>query len=556
MDQAALENLLNTLIATWENETIEFKEVGDNYSVSEIGKYFSALANEANLRNKESAWLVFGVNDKSRSITYTDFRIEPERLQETKKQIVDGTQPKISFRNIHVLSTLKGKRVVLFEIPPAPRGMPVAWHGHHYGRSGESLLALSLDKVDEIRQQTLSTDWSAQIISGSTLEDLDKEAVRTAQMLLSQKYTPRIPEDEIKNWPLETFLDRTKLTRDGKVTRTTLLLLGKTEVSSLLSPHPAQLTWKLEGEEKAYEHFSIPFMLTTTQLYHRIRNIQIRLLPAGELFQHEISKYDQSIVLEALHNCIAHQDYTRNGRIIVTEKPDKLVFENEGDFYEGQIDDYVLGEKTPRRYRNPFLVQAMTELGMIDTMGYGIHRMHKGQAKRYLPLPDYDLAEENAVRMTIYGGVVDLAYTQMLMRRTDLELADILALDRIQKKRSVPNNSISRLRHLKLIEGRKPNWHVSAVVADATNSRADYIRTRALDDTHYKKLIVDYLERFKKATRAEIDAFLKVKLSDALNDNQKATKIGNLLSKMRQVGIIENKGSRKLPIWILTNKKE
>lgn len=72
MDQTALQNLLNNLIQTWENEVVEFKEAGDNYPTRDIGKYFSALANEANLRGLEKAWLVFGVNDKTRTITNTD----------------------------------------------------------------------------------------------------------------------------------------------------------------------------------------------------------------------------------------------------------------------------------------------------------------------------------------------------------------------------------------------------------------------------------------------------------------------------------------------------
>src|SRR5690606_34006542 len=109
----------------------------------------------------------------------------------------------------------------------------------------------------------------------------------------------------------------------------------------------------LEGQERAYEHFKPPFLLSTTQLYQRIRNIQLRILPQDELIPIEVSKYNQKIVLEALHNCIAHQDYARNGRVIVTEQPDRLIFENEGGFFEGQPDEYILGDKTPRRYRNP-----------------------------------------------------------------------------------------------------------------------------------------------------------------------------------------------------------
>lgn len=556
MDQTALQNLLNTLIATWENEVVEFKEVGDNYSTSDIGKYFSALANEANLQGMEKAWLVFGVNNQSRTPTHTDFRTEPERLQATKKQIADGAEPSVTFRNIYELQTGAGGRIVLFEIPAAPRGMPIAWNGYYHARAGESLTALGVDKLDEIRQQTLATDWSAQIVSNATVNDLDETAVQKARSSFARKHANRFSAEEMAGWPLQTFLDRAKLTQNGQITRTTLLLLGKAESAHLLSPHLAQLTWKLEGEERAYEHFSTPFLLTTTQLYQKIRNIQIRLLPSGQLVPHEVSKYDQGIVLEALHNCIAHQDYTRNGRINVIEKPDKLIFENEGSFYEGQPDDYVLGEKTPRRYRNPFLVQAMVELGMIDTMGYGIHRMHKGQAKRYFPLPDYDLSEANAVRMTIYGGEVDPAYSQMLMQKTDLPFEDVLALDRVQKNRPIPDEAINRLRRAKLIEGRKPNFHVSAIVADATDRRADYIRTRALDDEHYKKLITEYLAKFGSASRSEIDDFLTDKLSNALNDYQKRRKIGNLLSNMRRAGLISNHGSDKAPQWRLAENAE
>lgn len=202
------------------------------------------------------------------------------------------------------------------------------------------------------------------------------------------------------HWPLTTFLDRVRITQNGQITRAALLLLGKPEAVWHLSPHPVQITWKLDGAERAYQHFAPPFLLTTTQLYQRIRNIQLRLLPQDELLPLEVSKYDQKIVLEALHNCLAHQDYTRNGRVTVIEQPDRLVFENEGNFFDGTPGDYLEGNRVPRRYRNPFLAQAMSELNMIDTMGYGIHDMYARQAKRYFPMPDYDLTEPGSVSQT------------------------------------------------------------------------------------------------------------------------------------------------------------
>lgn len=551
MQPTELSALLEQLITAWENEVVEFKQADEDYKTDKIGEYFSALSNEANLRGYESAWLVFGVNNKSRSIVGSRYREDPERLQGLKQQIAQCTEPSVTFRNIHVLQDPAG-RVVLFEIPAAPRGIPISWKGHYYARAGESLTSLGLDKQDEIRQQTIAEDWSAQVVASATLEDLDPAAIRKAREAFAQKYANRFTGEEVEKWPLTTFLDRARITQNGQITRTALLLLGKAESAWQLSPHPAQMTWKLEGPERAYEHFAPPLLLNTSQLYQRIRNIQLRLLPDDELLPIEVSKYDQKIVLEALHNCIAHQDYTRNARVVVIEQPDRLIFENEGIFFEGEPGDYLEGNRVPRRYRNPFLAQAMAELNMIDTMGYGIHDMYARQARRYFPMPDYDLSEPGAVKLTIYGGVVDLAYSRLLIQKTDLPLADILALDRVQKKLPIPEEAVTRLRRAGLIEGRKPNLYVSAKVAKATSDKAGYIRTRAQDDEFYAKLLTDYLHKFGQARRDEIDTLLMGKLSDGLTPEQKYNKISNLITKLRRNERIHNAGSRSKPLWKLS----
>lgn len=545
---AELAPLLDQLIAGWENEVVEFKEGGAGFSTTEIGKYFSALANEANLRSVAAGWLIFGVNNRLRSVVGTEYKPQRERLQGLKNDIAHGADPRTTFREIHELAHSDG-RVLLFEIPPAPRGIPIAWNGHYYARAGESLSSLGLDKLDEIRRQTLQEDWSAVVVHDATFADLDADALQMARQAFARKHASRFTQAEVDEWSPETFADRAKLTQGGRITRTALLLLGRAESAWRLSPNPAQLTWNLVGQELAYEHFGPPFLLSTSRLYRRIRNIQLRLLPQDRLLPEEVSKYDPQTVLEALHNCIAHQDYTRSSRVVVTEQPDRLAFHSAGSFFEGEPDDYVRGTRVPLGYRNPFLVQAMTELNMIDTMGYGIHRMNDRQAKRYLPLPDYDLSEPEEVRLTVYGGVVDPAYTRLLVQRTDLPFTDVLALDRVQKKLSIPDEVAARLRRAKLIEGRKPNLHVAAEVAATTGDKAAYIRTRAQDDTHYIKLVGDYLDKFGDATRQEIDKLLQDKLSDALTDAQKRVKVSNLLAKMRRDGQIVNEGSRTKSLW-------
>ena len=554
MNSVELHNLLQSLIARWENETIEFKNVGDSYPTSDIGKYFSALANEANLRGHERAWLVFGVDNKSRKVAGSDYRTNTERLHGLKQQIAEGTQPSMTFREIYEFAHENG-RVILFEIPAAPKGIPISWKGHYYARAGESLMALSIDKQDAIRAQSLASDWSAGIVPVASLSDLDPNAIAAARDAFTYKYANRFSSDEVRGWSDTTFLDRAKITIHGAMTRTALLLLGRRESTHHLLPHPVQITWKLEGEERAYEHFSAPFFLNTGAIYRKIRNIQVRILPEDQLIALEMSKYDQKIVLEALHNCIAHQDYHRNSRILVTELSDRLLFENSGGFFEGVPQDYVAGTKTPRNYRNPFLVQAMVELNMIDTMGYGIHGMFEGQAKRFFPLPDYDLSDPGAVKMTLYGKIVDPAYSRLLIQKTGLSLPDIQALDRIQKQLSVDADTATRLRNAGLIEGRKPHLHIAAFIAAATDTKAHYIRNRRQDNMFFQKLMTDYLEQFGSANRKELNDLLFPKFPDSFTLSEKETLVHNLLMRLRSKGRIANKGTRKSPCWAIEQRK-
>ena len=153
--------------------------------------------------------------------------------------------------------------------------------------------------------------------------------------------------------------------------------------------------------------------------------------------------------------------------------------------------------------------------------------------------------------MTLYGGVVDPAYTRVLMENGGLQLTDVLALDRVQKGLEVPDAAIQALKRKKLIEGRKPRFRVSAVVAAASAKKAEYIKTRAFDDQHYADMVVEFLRKFGSASRKDIDDLLWDKLSDALDDKQKRNKIGNLLSSLRVKGVIFNAASKTSPKWVL-----
>lgn len=266
------------------------------------------------------------------------------------------------------------KTVWVFHIPKHRSRMPVYAHDKAWQRLDDSLVEMRQERLEAILHEPLdANDWSAQIVEGATLDDLDAAAIAVARDKFAEKHHRAPFAAEIAGWDVATFLDKAKITIQGGVTRTALLLLGKPEASHFL-PALAQITWKLVGEEQAYEHFGPPFLLSTTQVLHRIRNIGYKLFPQNQLLATEVSKYDTRVILEALHNCIAHQDYQLRSRILVTERVDRLVFENAGGFFEGQPEDYFSGEVTPSRYRNPWLA------GWLAGSGHGQleHDRHHG----------------------------------------------------------------------------------------------------------------------------------------------------------------------------------
>lgn len=550
-DLLAKFNDLMTLPA--ETEWVEFKEARNNFDFDDLGRYFSALSNEANLKGQSAGWLVFGVaNTLPRQIVGSNFRPHRPGLDSLKNEIARETNHQITFMEIHELATPEG-RVILFQIPSAPRCIPTEWRGRAYGRIGESIGILSLQELEQIRNQVLCEDWSAQICEKARVEDLDFPAIDFARQEYKKKY-PALA-GEVDQWDNLTFLNKAKICISGKITKAAIVLLGKNESEHFLSPAIARITWVLkdaDGMEKDYHHFGPPLILAVDQIFAKIRNLKYRYLPDASLFPTEITQFDPWVIRETLHNCIAHQDYSQGGRINVVEEEEALLFTNLGDFIPGSVEEVIRRDTPPELYRNRFLADAMVNLNMIDTIGSGIKRMFTKQRQRYFPMPDYDLSETGRVKVRIIGKVIDEKYTRMLMLMPGLNLFDVIALDKVQKGKLLALDEYKTLKTKRLIEGRRPNLFVSAKVAAATETRADYIKKRAFDKDHYKRMIEDYLEEFKEATRHDIDELIMDKISDALDIDQKKNFITNLLQEMRREGIIKSRGTTRWANWFLS----
>ena len=531
-----------------ENRYLEFKS---NYQdAQKLGKYISALSNGACLDRQDFAYLYFGINDETldaEGTTFDPLRTKAIGNQDLELYLRQYISPKINF-SIDTFLYENKTRMVVFKIPAAVNE-PTCFMGKSYIRVDSHITELS-PYVEWTRTiYNSKIDWTAEIIEEATINDLDPDAIDLARKGFKQRY-PDLAKD-VDIWSDTTFLDKAKLTQDGKITRAALLLVGREEKAYLLN-HISQLVWKCFQEGEIFgDIYTIPYIKTTSKLLNRIRNYRFKIYPSNSLIPAEVWKYDTESILEGLHNCIAHQDYVLGERIVVTEDKDKLTFENAGGFYEGNYEQYILGEKTPKSYRNPFLVKAMVNIKMIDTQGYGIHKLFMKQKERYLPMPDYEGTTDSRVIMHLPGNVIDENYSLLLLSNHEVTLTDTILLDTIQKGKSISDEAMTMLRKKKLIEGRKPHVYVAKSLAQTTGTKVEYTKHKGLENKKCEALLLNSIKDHGSLTKQEIVHLLWDVLSDQLSDSQKENKVDNLLRKLKNAGKINNKTRGNISTWSL-----
>ena len=205
---------------------------------------------------------------------------------------------------------------------------------------------------------------------------------------------------------------------------------------------------------------------------------------------------------------------------------------------------------------NLIAVSTATNRRTPSKMGSGIKRVFRTQRDRFFPLPDYELGNPQRVKVRLMGKILDENYTRALMLNADLDLREVMALDRVQKRQALTDEQFALLKRRKLIEGRRPNLLVAAHVAMAVGREAAYILNRGLDKAHYKELVLAYLRQYRQATPAKLEELLLDKLPDILSFEQRKRKVKNLLQEMAHVDrSIKNFGGRGLgAIWRLTDE--
>ena len=489
--------IFQSLISHKESEIVEFKKAENNFDFDDLGKYFSALSNEANLRGLDFAWLIFGYDEKKHEIVGTSYKNGEGALNNLKHDFSQHTTDGQTFREIIPIE-VDGKRILMFKIPASPRNIVMKWKGIAYGRDGESLKPLNQSKQDEIRRQTPAPDWSAEIVPDATIDDLDEVAIAKARKMFKKVHN-RIPAEEVNRWSTEEFLSKCELMVNGKLTRAVDEILAK------------------------------------------IHNLTLREMPGGTLFPDTMKQYDDYTIREALHNCIAHQDYTLRQRINFVENPGFLYYANGGSFIPGTLENALATNGPQRFFRNACLCKAMVHFNMIDTVSRGIKKMFTEQIERRFPMPDYEIDnDKKEVAVRIYGNAINERYTKLLKDNGNLTLHDCISLDAIQKGHQIDDEVAQDLLKRGLIEGVAPNYTISLGVAKASRQLPQYTKVRGLERDKIKHMILQYIQNAGSdgAKRDAILEYLHGTLPSLNTREQNQRMLGNILSEMATAGDI------------------
>ena len=531
----------------------EYKNLKNSFCGNEkddVISYVSAIA------NMEGGHLVIGVKDKTLEIVGTDisrltFNGQPANAQSATFKLTEQctylSSEGLSIEEFVTDDT--NKRVWIIHIPKHLPRRPVLAHKKAWQRIEDSLVELTQERMAVILEEPIYTakDWSAEIVSDATIDDLDEVAIAKARMMFKKVHS-RIPAEEVNAWSIPTFLSKCGLTRDGGIIRAAIILLGKYESAFKLRPAVVQVTWTRRDAKQDvvdYEHFTVPFILTVDEILSKIENLTLREMPGGTLFPDTMKQYDDYTIREALHNCIAHQDYTLQQRINFVENPGYLYYSNAGTFIPGTLENALRNEEPQMHFRNECLCRAMVDFNMIDTVSRGIKKMFNEQWRRHFPMPDYEIDQiKKKVVVRIYGNEINKRYTDLLKTNDTLSLWDCISLDAVQKGRTIHEDVAQDLLRRGLIEGEPPHYSISLSVAKNTHQLPSYTKTKGLDKAKLRQMVLQYLSNAGEegAKRDSIYEYLKDVLPQNKTEEQKLRSLGDLLKTMKKEDLIWTDG--------------
>ena len=409
-----------------EDEHLEFKEAKNQYPTDRLIRYCSALANE------RGGKMVLGVTDKKPR------RVVGTRAFDNLNGIKARLVQKLGLRIEATVIDHADGRVLVFEVPSRPIGMPVSCDGAYLMRAGEGLVAMTPDMLGRIFAES-GPDFSAETCPKATLDDLDPRAVET----LREMWVRKSGNEALYNLTAEQLLDDAELLVDGEVTYAALVLLGTHRALGKHLPQ-AEVVFEYRSSEASTPYqqrreWRQGFFLFDEELWNVIdaRN-EVHHYEDG-LFVGDIPTFDRRVVRKALLNAVSHRDYRLGGSTFIKQFPTRLEVVSPGGLTPGVTPENILWKQAPRNRR---IAEAFAKCGLVERSGQGARLMFERNIMQSKPRPDFSGTDGYEVYLTLPGEVRDprfLLFFQKIGQETlsTFSTQEFLVVDLIHRDQPV-----------------------------------------------------------------------------------------------------------------------
>ena len=316
--------------------------------------------------------MVFGVNDKARgrkgAVLGVPLEIDENLL---KKAVYDRTDPKITpvFESLSVPEGT-GRVLVMQVYPGLPPYTDTAGRGKI--RIGKDCQPLTGTLRRQVMVETGETDFTAGLMTEDAIAVLSASAIEQLREAARKEHAPA----ELLRLSTEEFLNALGVTREGKLTRGGLLLVG---APAAIERHIPRYVWtflRMRGDTEYTERLdgreALPVAIK--RLMDRLQaGNPVTTVPQGP-FHFEYRTYPEIALRETLMNAFCHADFRLASPILVKQYEDRIEISNPGGFIGGITPRNILHHRPEAR--NPHLVDVLTRLRLVNRSHLGISRIY------------------------------------------------------------------------------------------------------------------------------------------------------------------------------------
>ncbi len=527
-------------LAAWlvkeEDEHLEFKEAKNRFDLDDLAKYACALANEG------GGHIVLGVSDRVPrrvvgSRAFADLRPVKLRLLERLRLRVEAWE-----------TPHPEGRVVVFQVPSRPAGVPLHLNGSYWMRGGESLVAMTPDVLRRIFEES-QPDFSAEVCRDASLLDLDGGALQ----VFRERWSARAVRSDLAHADVEHLLTDADLYLPGKGLTYAALLLFGTEKAMVRLLGQAEIIFEYRADPDSIpyqqrQEFRRGFLLFHDDLWDLVnsRN-EIHFLRDG-LFQRRLPAFNEEAVREVILNAVCHRDYRLQGSTFVRQSARTLEVVSPGGFPVGINPGNVLFRQSPRNRR---LAEALARCGLVERSGQGADRMFKTAIEEGKLPPDFSSSTPESVNVVLSGTIQDEDFIQFLdhlaaEKQTRFSVADLVVMDAVHRGLEVPEPFRDRLTFLVglgAVERAGRSRHVlSRGFYVLKGKPGEYTRRADLDRETRKELLLKHIAETGPAG-APFEELAQVLPQASRNE------IKVLLRELKDAGRAHARGTTRAARW-------